>query len=385
MQLKSQSGRQSVTAVYRVRSPADAVQARATAIAVEQSVEMPVTAITDASVLDGILGRVEAITQVDDGIYDVRVDLAEATTGCEAGQLFNMLFGNTSIHDDVVLQDFEPGPELAATFRGPSHGIDGLRARVGAGRRALTCSALKPQGLPPQALADLAERLARGRLDYIKDDHGLADQAYSSFADRVTAVSAAVRRAADATGKQTRYAPSLCGTLDDMRRQVDVCRANGVDTVLIAPMVVGVPSFAALVREAPDLAFITHPALAGAARIAPPVHFGKLFRMLGADAVVYPNHGGRFGYSAATCRAIADEGGAPWHGYKATLAVPAGGMTLDRVAGMLDFYGPEVMLLIGGGLLAAGARLTEETAAFVDAAESYEFKDMAAAEGVAAE
>jgi ribulose-bisphosphate carboxylase large chain len=32
---------------------------------------------------------------------------------------------------------------------------------------------------------------------------------------------------------------------------------------------------------------------------------------------------------------------------------------------MLDFYGSEVMLLIGGALLDARERLTEETAAFV--------------------
>ena len=92
-----------------------------------------------------------------------------------------MLFGNTSIHDDVVLHDAEFPPELAAAFGGPRHGLDGLRRRVGAGRRALTCSALKPQGLPPAKLADLARRFADGGIDYIKDDHGLADQAYSPF------------------------------------------------------------------------------------------------------------------------------------------------------------------------------------------------------------
>ncbi|MFN1208738.1 ribulose 1,5-bisphosphate carboxylase, partial [Enterococcus lactis] len=82
-------------------------------------------------------------------------------------------------------------------------------------------------------------------------------------------------------------------------------RAHDLDTLMMAPMVVGVASFAAIVRETPDMVVLAHPALAGACRIAPPLHFGKLFRMLGADAVVYPNHGGRFGYSAETCRAIA--------------------------------------------------------------------------------
>ena len=40
-------------------------------------------------------------------------------------------------------------------------------------------------------------------------------------------------------------------------------------------------------------------------------------------------------------------------------------MTTDRVPEMLDFYGADVMLLIGGALLEAREHLTEATAAFV--------------------
>ena len=47
-----------------------------------------------------------------------------------------------------------------------------------------------------------------------------------------------------------------------------------------------------------------------------------------------------------------------WHGLKPAVPVPAGGMTIDRVGEMLDFYGSEVMLLIGGALLEARERLT---------------------------
>ena len=40
-------------------------------------------------------------------------------------------------------------------------------------------------------------------------------------------------------------------------------------------------------------------------------------------------------------------------------------MSRERVAEMLEFYGADIMLLIGGGLLEARERLTEATAAFV--------------------
>jgi ribulose-bisphosphate carboxylase large chain len=355
-----------ITAVYRVSDSPDRIAARARAIAVEQSVEMPLAAISDQAVLDDVAGRVEGITDLGGGVFEVRVGLAVATTGPEAGQLLNMLFGNTSIHPDVVLEDAVFPDALVAAFGGPRHGLAGLRARVGAPVRALTCSALKPQGLSAPALANLAGKLARGGLDFIKDDHGLADQACCPFAERVPRVAAAVRAAR--AGGRTCYLPSLSGNLDQLRRQVEIVRAEGLDAVLIAPMVTGMAAFHTLVRENPDVAFMAHPAMAGAARIAPPFLLGKLFRLMGADATVFPNHGGRFGYSSATCRALAKAALAPWRGVAATAPVPAGGMTPDRVAEMLAFYGSDVMLLIGGGLLAAGERLTEETAAFVAAA-----------------
>ena len=354
-------------AIYHVRSDARSIEARAQAIAVEQSVEMPLSAIEDQAILDGIVGKVEAISQVDNGTFAVRIALARATAGNDAGQLVNMLFGNTSLQDDVVLHDAEFPDDVVAAFGGPNIGFAGLRQRAGAGGRALTCSALKPQGLSPARLGELAARFARGGIDYIKDDHGLADQSYSPFAARCEAVTKALR------GTGARYVPSLSGDLDALRGQIAVARGAGIDTVMVQPMIMGLSNFARLAAENRDMAFFAHPTLAGAARIAPQFLFGKIFRMLGADALVFPNHGGRFGYTPDTCRAIAETALADWHGLKPAVPVPAGGMTTNRVGEMLDFYGSEVMLLIGGALLDARERLTEATAAFVETVKGYRY------------
>jgi ribulose-bisphosphate carboxylase large chain len=355
-----------ITAIYRVSGDRASIAARAQAIATEQSVEMPLSAIDDPFVLERVVGQVLGIDELREGLFELRIGLSAATTGHEAGQLMNMLFGNSSIHDDIVLWDVDLPAEVMAAFTGPNVGLEGLRRRVGVTDRALTCSALKPQGLPPARLAGLAHGMARGGLDFIKDDHGLADQGYSRFADRVRACADAVGDACAATGGRTRYAPNVSGHLDQLREQVALAEAVGLDTVLIAPMIVGLPAFQALVREFPGMAFMTHPAMAGAARIAPPLLIGKLFRLFGADATVFPNHGGRFGYSTDTCRALAGAALDDWHGLKSCVPVPAGGMTPERVPDMLDFYGRDVMLLIGGGLLAARERLAEESAAFLD-------------------
>ena len=359
---------------YHIRSDAARIEERARTIAVEQSVEMPVEIIDDLAVLNGIVGQVAGITDLGGGVFEAAIALDVETTGFESGQLLNMLFGNTSIHDDVTLAAIEMPPALSDRFRGPRHGPYGLRKRVGAGRRALTCSALKPQGLQPEQLAALARTLALGGLDYLKDDHGLADQRFSPYATRVSAIAAAVRAANKETGKATHYLPSLSGNLDTLREQVRLARDNGLDTVLITPMVCGLPAFETLVRENPDMAFIAHPAMAGAARIAPAALLGTLFRMLGADGVIYPNVGGRFGYSAETCRAIADTALAIWPGQRPSLPVPAGGMKIGRVPEILAFYGADAMLLIGGDLLAARERMTQVAAAFQKAVQDFGYR-----------
>jgi ribulose-bisphosphate carboxylase large chain len=158
-----------------------------------------------------------------------------------------------------------------------------------------------------------------------------------------------------------------------MGRQIDVARGAGIDTVMVAPMVAGLSNVHRLAAEHPDIAFLTHPSLSGVARIAPPLLFGKIFRMLGADAVVFPNHGGRFGYSRETCRAIAEAALASRDGLRPCVPVPAGGMSRERVPEMLEFYGADIMLLIGGGLLEARERLTEATAEFVAAVHGYAY------------
>jgi ribulose-bisphosphate carboxylase large chain len=365
--------RSRLQAIYHVQSDARLIEQRACAIAVEQSVEMPVSAIDNDFVRSEVVGRVEDITEMSAGFFEVRISLAQETIGGDAGQLINMLFGNSSLHDDLVLHEVELPLDLVNCFGGPRHGLAHLRRRVGAGTRALTCSPLKPQGLKPAELAQLARSYALGGIDYIKDDHGFANQAYAPFAARVAAVAAALREVACSTGRLVPYAPSLSGSLDDMRRQLATAVDIGIDAVLAAPMIMGLSNFHCLVKENPGIAFFAHPAMAGAARIAPALLIGKLFRALGADAVVFPHHGGRFGYSPDTCRALARAALQKHEQIKPCVPVPAGGMSVARVGEMLDFYGAEVMLLIGGALLEAREQLTAAVAGFVAEVRDYSY------------
>jgi ribulose-bisphosphate carboxylase large chain len=324
---------------------------------------MPLSAITDRRILEEIAARVESIHAVGED-FEVVLGIATGTTGGETSQLVNMLFGNCSLQPEVSLVDIRFPAGFAANFPGPRFGIEGIRAVTGARGRALTCAALKPLGSTVAQLAALARTFALAGIDVVKDDHGLANQAFSPFAERVPAVQGALEAANRETGGRTVYAPTFSGGPRQLAEHARIARQAGVGMALVAPMLVGLPVFRDL-REELGIPILAHPAFAGAARIAPALLIGKLFRLLGADATIFPNHGGRFPYSHATCLGIAHAAREPWEGLKPALPVPAGGMTVERVDEMISGFGTDTMLLIGGGLLTAGAALPERSRAFV--------------------
>ena len=356
-----------IDVTYLVRTGAADIASVAAALALEQSVEVPADVVRDDWVREHVMGRVAGIEPHDAGRFRVGIRLATATTGLEAAQAVNMLFGNSSLHHHVELVDADFPPDFVAGFAGPRFGIAGIRGLAGVHGRPLTCAALKPQGLPVERLAELAFTFAAAGIDVVKDDHGLADQPYSPFAARVAACCRALERAGRETGRKCLYAPSLVGPPRTLAKQARIARDEGAQMVLVAPALVGLPAFHELVQEVLDVPVLAHPAYGGAAGVAPPFLLGTLFRLLGADAVIFPNAGGRFAYSEQTCTDIATRSRRPWPGMRPMLPVPAGGMSVERAPDIVREYGDDTMLLVGGSLLAAGDRLAERTRAFVDA------------------
>ncbi len=344
-----------INATYRLRSTPDQVEARAQALAVEQSLETPPSAVSEAWILEEVLARVEAIWETGPGDYRVVLRINAENSGFEAAGLLNALFGNCSLQEDVELLEVDFPPELVAAFSGPRLGLPGLRRLTGVYGRPLTCTALKPQGLSPTQLAGLAYTFALGGIDIVKDDHNLGQQRYAPFAERVPLIQRAIQRANAETGRNTLYAPMLLGGPKGLAQALWIAREEGIQVVMVAPMILGLPTFYELVQEL-GMAVLAHPAFAGA-RIAPPLLPGRFFRLLGADACIFPHHGGRFAYSEDTCAQIARNLTQPWGALRPTLPTPAGGMRVERTEEIVGFYGPDCMLLIGGDLLAAGDRL----------------------------
>ncbi len=353
-----------ISAIYHIDTDADAIESRALGVALEQTVELPPGVVQDPFVLENVLGRVQEIIPQEQG-FRVVVEYPVGASGLDPAQLLNVLFGNTSLQPDVMLLDATFPPSLTARFPGPRFGIPGLRERLQVQDRPLTCTALKPMGASPEELARLCRLFARAGIDIIKDDHGLADQEFAPFEERVRACQAAVEEVAQETGRRVIYAPNIMGAPGAMRRQLELAQELDVQVVMMEPMLTGFPGFYELVTELLEVPVLAHPALSGAVRIAPPLLLGKLCRLYGADGVIYPHFGGRFAYSQETCQALARNLRQPWGRFPGAFPIPAGGMQVERVDELVRFYGPDTILLIGGSLYRAGSQLRERSQEFV--------------------
>ncbi len=346
-------------AIYHVTAPdAAELEARVESLLLEQTVELPRRALRDPFVLEQIVGRLAGTAEVAPQKHRVTIDFPIIATADDPAQFLNVLFGNSSIQAHVELVDFELPAEWPGRLRalpGPKFGAAGLRRIVGVPERAITSTALKPIGLSTARLAELCGLFAQGGIDLIKDDHGLANHSFHPFVDRVRACQKAVTESNRASGRSAIYAPNLIGTPATVLEQLRIAQDEGVGAVMIAPMLLGLPFLAEIVERHARVPVIGHPSFGGATRTAPGVLYGKLFPLYGADAAIFANFGGRFAYSRETCGQIARELTQPSvPGLAPTLPMPAGGIKYQQVADVLEFYGRDVVLLIGGGLYEAG-------------------------------
>jgi len=290
--------------------------------------------------------------------FEAVISYAVETAGGELTQLLNVIFGNISIKPGIRVDRLDLPSALLAIFKGPRFGRQGIRDLLGVADRPLLCTALKPQGLSARQLADLAYQFALGGIDIIKDDHGLANQSFAPYRERVQACAEAVERANRETGLRCIYMANVTATADQVVERARVAKAAGSRGLLVAPGLVGLDTMRLLADDDQlVLPIMSHPAFQGSfvtseeQGISPAALFGQLARLAGADATIYPNYGGRFSFSREVCRQIVEVSAAPMGSLKPIFPTPGGGMSLERVPDMLDLYGQDVIFLVGGGLM----------------------------------
>lgn len=148
------------------------------------------------------------------------------------------------------LLDVEFPQEFAQTYAGPQAGIDGTRLLAGVPKGPLIGTIIKPSvGLSPAETASLVAQLAKGGIDFLKDDELQANGPHCHFAERVKAVTEVLNDFADRTGKKPMYAFNITGEMDEMKRNADLVRDAGGTCVMVGIHSVGLPSVTQLRRH----------------------------------------------------------------------------------------------------------------------------------------
>jgi ribulose-bisphosphate carboxylase large chain len=360
------------TVVYRIVGDEAAALQKASVICLEQTVEIGDELVPDGFIRDQVVGQLEQFSVVSSGVYDAQISYAIETSAFELTQLLNVVFGNTSIKAGIKVERLGLGEGILSRFSGPRFGVAGLRDIVGVYDKPLLCTALKPMGKSAVEIAELAYQFALGGIDIIKDDHGLSNQPFCSFDDRVKACAEAVANANQKTGKQCIYVPNITAPATEIMDRVHFAKQAGAGGLLISPGLMGFDTMRAIAEdESVGLPLISHPTFLGEMVTSPEngiahaVLFGQLQRLAGADASIYPNYGGRFGFSREDCQNIVAGCQESLGHYAPIFPTPGGGMTLEKVPDMLALYGNEVIFLIGGALYSRSANLVENAAYFL--------------------
>lgn len=348
----------------RYRILGDEADARrvADAIRVEQTIEFPPELVDDPMIHSEVVGAVIDVASAP-GLpgggprTDVVVRYRDGVAGGGLPQLLNVLWGNVSLLPGVRVEDVVLSGTTVADLPGPRFGVEGLRELLDVPERPLLATATKPMGSSPQTLAELAGACARAGIDLIKDDHGLADQPWAPQRERALRSIEAVARANAETGGRARFLPSLNASAGDLLDLAHELADEGAGGFLVMPGLSGFDAMRQLAGpEGPGLPIMSHPSFLGANVVAPDhglahgVVFGTLMRLAGADLVIFPHAGGRFSFPEEACREISASCAAPLAHLARAFPTPGGGMVPERAPELIDVYGRDVCLLIGGAL-----------------------------------
>lgn len=350
--------------VYTIIGSNETARATAEDICIEQTIEFPPDLVTGGDIREHIFGRIESIDEIEPGRWETVISFASETVGSELTQLLNVVFGNTSLKPGIRVERLELSPSILENIAGPRFGIQGVRELLGVPERPLLCTSLKPMGLPPGKLAEMAHQMALGGVDLIKDDHGLTDQPFAPFELRVDRCAEAVARAVRETGKSCIYCPNVTAPVHRILKRASLAKERGAGGIMVAPGLTGPDTLRMLaVDDRLNLPIVSHPAFLGTYSASPEnglshhVLYGQLPRLFGADMVIYPNYGGRFPFSRDDCRSIVRGATEPLHHIKPVFSVPGGGMNIARIPEMLATYGRDVIFLVGGAMHKQGPDL----------------------------
>lgn len=353
---------------YIIKTDEKHIKEKAFNICIEQTIEFPYHLIRKNFIKKNIIGKIKNIEKITFNLFRVIISYNEITFNKDLSQFLNVIFGNTSIKNNIKLEKIFLGSENLKFLKGPVFGIDGIRKLLNIHKRPVLCTALKPMGLTPAELGNLAYKFALGGIDIIKDDHGLTNQIFSPFKKRIIKVCAAIKK----IRKKCLYAPNITAdTTEEIIKRANFAKKYGAGALVISPGLCGFASINTLANKVKiNLPILFHPAFLGGwtankhSGISHYALYGQFARLCGSDISIFPNFDGRFSFTKNDCAQINKGCKDKMSNIKKIFPAPGGGMTFDKIKELKKFYGNDVVFLIGGALIDAGLDIVKNCMKF---------------------
>lgn len=316
------------------------------------------------------VARVLGVYELPTYEYVIPKDLKERTYFVQIGfpisnikgdgipMLLTSVIGNISLTHGLKLVDLAFPKAYLEDFKGPKFGIDGLRKLLKVPERPMLNNMVKPcTGHTCDVAADLVYQAAVGGCDVVKDDELIANPAFNTLEDRISAVMESIDRADSEKGEKTLYTINITSKFPEMFEYADKMVEMGANALMINYLSAGFEALRA-VCEDPSIKVpvLGHMDFGGAyiggewTGLTSMLVLGKFPRMCGADTVVIPAPYGKAEILEERYEQNLKVLRYPFQHIKPTLPMPSGGITQGMVEKTMKEAGKDILIGSGGGI-----------------------------------
>lgn len=278
------------------------------------------------------------------------------------------IFGMKALRN-LRLIDASLPKKYIKSFKGPHHGIMGIRDMLKVRERPVTGAVPKPKiGFSAAEHSQVAYETWMGGFDLVKDDENLTSPSFNRFEDRVEKMAKLRDRAEKETGEQKDALLNITGETKVMIHRAKLLHDSGFRFAMIDVVTCGTAAVQTLRDECSDLGLAIHAHRAmHAAFDRNPRHgismyfLAKMMRLIGVDEIHVGTAIGKLVGTKKEVVDIADMLRSPrvepvtmleqdWGRIKSVLPVSSGGLHPGLVPTVMHILGNDCTLLVSGGI-----------------------------------
>ena len=268
----------------------------------------------------------------------------------------------------IRLEDVSFPKKILKSFKGPRHGIEGIRKMMNISNRPLVGTIIKPKlGLTTKHHSQSAYESWIGGCDIVKDDENLASQKFNEFGKRLTKTLEMADKAEKETGEKKAYLVNVTAETKEMIKRAQLVENQGGKFVMIDILTAGWAALQTLREANFKMAIHAHRAMHAAFDRNPKqginmIVIADFARLIGVDTLHIGTGIGKLEGKIEDIESLEKEIEEKnvkktktileqkWGEIKPVLAVSSGGLHPGHVPFLMKHLGNDLVIQAGGGI-----------------------------------